>query len=68
MRIVIKKESCIGCELCVNLCPAVFMQWGLHMRPVFEVPGPTDHLALIDKAIEECPAHAISIQKTGTKP
>ena len=61
MRIIIKKEACIGCEICVNTCPEVFMEWGLYMRPVFEVKEPERHKALIGKAIEDCPARAISI-------
>ncbi|MGE5789664.1 MAG: ferredoxin, partial [Syntrophaceae bacterium] len=61
VRIIIKKEACIGCELCVNICPEVFMEWGLHMRPVFEVKEPERHKALIEKAVENCPARAISI-------
>ncbi len=68
MRIIIKKEMCIGCELCVNLCPEVFMQWGLHMRPVFDVPDPVRYRALIEKAVEECPVKAISIQTVESKP
>ena len=67
MRIIIKKEMCIGCELCVNLCPEVFIQWGLHMRPVFEVPEPARYLALIEKAVEECPVKAISIHNVESK-
>ena len=61
VRIIIKKEACIGCELCVNICPEVFMEWGLHMRAVIEVKDPERHKALIGKAIEDCPARAISI-------
>ena len=61
MRIIIKKEACIGCEICVNTCPEVFMEWGLYMRPVFEVREPERYKALIDKAVEGCPARAISI-------
>ncbi len=61
MRIIINKQACIGCEICVNTCPAVFMEWGLHMRPVFEVRDPERHRALIEKAVEYCPAKAISI-------
>ena len=68
MRIIIKKEMCIGCELCVNLCPEVFIQWGLHMRPVFEVPEPARYLTLIEKAVEECPVRAISIHNMESKP
>ncbi|MRR36224.1 ferredoxin [bacterium] len=61
LRIIIKKEACIGCEICVNTCPEVFMEWGLYMRPVFEVRQPERYKALIDKAVEGCPARAISI-------
>ena len=55
MRIVIKKEACIGCEICVNTCPEVFMEWGLYMRADFEVKEPGRFKALIEKAIENCP-------------
>ena len=63
MRIIIKKEACIGCELCVNICPEVFMEWGLRMRPVFEVKEPERRKALIEKAVADCPARAISIDR-----
>jgi ferredoxin len=45
----------------VNTCPEVFMEWGLYMRPVFEVREPERYKALIEKAVEGCPARAISI-------
>jgi ferredoxin len=61
VRIIIKKEACIGCEICVNTCPEVFMEWGLYMRPVFEVKEPERCKALIEKAVEDCPARAISV-------
>jgi ferredoxin len=61
VRIVIKKEACIGCEICVNTCPEVFMEWGLYMRPNFEVKEPERHKALIGKAVEDCPVRAISV-------
>ncbi|HET6491057.1 MAG TPA: ferredoxin [Syntrophales bacterium] len=60
MRIVIKKEACIGCEICVNTCPEVFMEWGLYMRAEFEVKEPVRFKALIERAIENCPVRAIS--------
>ncbi len=61
VRIIIKKDACIGCEICVNICPEVFMAWGLYMRPVFEVGEPERYKDLIRKIIEECPARAISV-------
>jgi ferredoxin len=67
MRIIIKKEACIGCEICVNTCPEVFMEWGLYMRSVFEVKAPGRHKALIEKAVEDCPVRAISIDTGETK-
>jgi ferredoxin len=67
MKIIIRKEACIGCEICVNTCPEVFMEWGLCMRPVFEVEEPERYRALIEKALEGCPVRAISIEAGKTK-
>ena len=61
MRIVINKQACIGCEICVNTCPEVFLEWGLHMRATFEVKDPERYQALIRKVVEDCPARAISV-------
>jgi ferredoxin len=61
VRIIIKKDACIGCEICVNTCPEVFMEWGLYMRQIFEVKEPERYKSLIEKAVEDCPARAISI-------
>jgi ferredoxin len=61
LRIIIKKEACIGCEICINTCPEVFMEWGLYMRPVFEVKEPGRFKTLIERVIENCPVHAISM-------
>lgn len=67
MRIIINKQACIGCEICVNTCPAVFMEWGLHMRSVFEVREPERHRALIEKIVGECPAKAITVDPGETE-
>ena len=66
MRIVINKQACIGCEICVNTCPEVFMEWGLHMRAVFEVKEPERHKTLIQKAAEHCPVRAIVVDGAGS--
>lgn len=67
MRIIIKKEACIGCEFCVNTCPEVFMEWGLHLRSVLEVREPGRYKTLIEKAVIGCPARAIAVDTTGMK-
>ncbi len=61
MRIVINKQACIGCEICVNTCPEVFLEWGLHMRAAFEVKEPERYQTLIRKVVEDCPARAITV-------
>ncbi len=67
MRIVIRKEACIGCEICVNTCPEVFLVWGLHMRAVFEVREPDRYRAFVRQAAEGCPARAISVSESGMR-
>ena len=67
MRVVIKKELCIGCEICVNTCPEVFLEWGLHMRAVFEVKEPDRYRALVRQAVENCPARAIAASESGVR-
>ncbi len=62
MRIIIKKEACIGCEICINTCPEVFMAWGIYMRPVFEVDDPPRFMDLIRKAEQYCPVRAITVE------
>ncbi len=67
MRIIIKKEACIGCEICVNTCPEVFMEWGLYMRAQFEVKEPERYRHLVEKAIEYCPVKAICVNAGDAK-
>ncbi len=67
MRVIIKKELCIGCEICVNTCPEVFLEWGLHMRAVIEVTEPDRYRALVRQAVEDCPARAISVRENGVR-
>ena len=51
----------------MNTCPEVFMEWGLYMRPVLEVKEPARYKALIEKAVEDCPARAISVDMGETQ-
>ncbi len=62
MRIKINKKLCVGCEVCVNICPDVFRMWGEFLKADFEVAEPQRFNDPILKAIDACPAAAISIE------
>lgn len=52
--------KCIGCTLCVSICPKVFeMQADGKSKAVNPNGEPTD---AIEKAIASCPATAISLK------
>lgn len=55
MTIKINKESCIGCGLCVSICPNVFEMDDDKAK----VKAQKDEKC-VDKAIESCPVDAIS--------
>ncbi|NPU85661.1 MAG: ferredoxin [Syntrophaceae bacterium] len=59
MRIVIDPKSCNGCERCIETCFEVFSQWGLYLRPVFEVKEPDRHREAVARAVLGCPRQAI---------
>jgi ferredoxin len=55
----VDSELCIGCELCVNLCPEVFrMEDG---KAVACAAVPEAAQAACGQAKEQCPVDAISI-------
>jgi ferredoxin len=62
MRIVIDPQSCNGCERCIETCFDVFCQWGLHLRPVFEVKQPERHREAVERAARDCPRKAIRVE------
>jgi ferredoxin len=63
MRIIIDPGSCNGCERCVETCFAVFCQWGLYLRPVFEVKEPDRNREAVEKAARNCPRKAIRLEE-----
>ena len=58
MAIVINEEECVGCETCVELCPAVFEMNDDGDKATVKNPDATDDC--VDEAIETCPNEAIS--------
>lgn len=60
MKAKVDPETCIGCTLCVSICPEVFhMQEDKAVVYVDIVPAALADLA--KKAADDCPVTAISI-------
>ena len=60
MKAVVDENTCVGCELCVETCPEVFvMDGGLAKVKVDEVPAEAE--GTCRDAAQGCPVDAISI-------
>lgn len=62
MKAVVDHETCIGCGLCVDVCPAVFE---MNADGKAEAKGdivPVDSEAECREAADQCPVDAILIQ------
>ena len=62
MKAYVDKEVCIGCELCVEICPEIFEMEddGLAVAKDSEIPE--DLLGDAQEAEESCPTDAITIE------
>jgi len=58
MALKIDEEACIGCELCVQVCPDVF-EMNSDGKSVVK-PGVDENQDCIDEAIDSCPTSAIT--------
>jgi ferredoxin len=63
MIAIIDKGLCIGCELCVQICPGVFFMAGDGFAEVLAGPVPAIHETTCKEAAESCPASAIMIEE-----
>jgi ferredoxin len=61
MKATVDKDTCIGCELCVNHCPEVFAPDGEGKVKVIANPVPAAAEAKCRIAGKECPVEAIKI-------
>jgi ferredoxin len=61
MQVMVDRNGCIGCELCVEICPEVFrMAEDGKAEPVdLEIPGEAEETA--GEAEDECPVGVITI-------
>ena len=62
MKAYVDKETCIGCELCPEICPEIFEMEddGLAVAKDSEIPE--DLLGDAQEAEESCPTGAITIE------
>ena len=58
-EIKIDQDECIGCEACVELCPAVF-GFDDDEGKAFVIEGHDEESDCVDEAIASCPAECIS--------
>ena len=62
MEATVDTDTCIGCELCVQLCPEVFkMSDGKAMAYLGEVPEELNDKC--KEAADSCPVNAITIEE-----
>ncbi|MDD4219878.1 MAG: ferredoxin [Sphaerochaetaceae bacterium] len=63
MKAKVDRETCIGCELCVTICPEVFEMDEEQIAIVIATPVPSDVEDEAREAEENCPTGAISIEE-----
>ncbi len=62
MKATVDPNLCIGCELCVQICPDIFaMEEDLAIVSVDEVPA--DIEPSCREAMETCPVSAIAVEE-----
>ena len=58
-KVVIDQEECLGCEACVEICPAVF-EFDSDAGKAFVKDDANADESCVDEAIGSCPAACIS--------
>lgn len=62
MKVMINENGCIGCSVCVGICPSVFEMSDDGYAVVYSQPEDGDKEAVLD-AIDNCPVSVISIEE-----
>lgn len=61
MKVEVDEDTCIGCGLCVEICPDVF-EMGKDMKSHTKVKKVPDKLkAKVKEAAQSCPVQAIKV-------
>lgn len=63
MKASVDRQACIGCELCANICPAVFEMDEDQISTVIADPVPLEVEESAREADDSCPTNAINIEE-----
>ncbi|MFR2778779.1 MAG: ferredoxin [Intestinibacter bartlettii] len=62
MRAFVDRDSCIGCEACVGICPEVFSMDDEGISVAIDGEIVADILESAEEAMECCPVSAITVE------
>jgi ferredoxin len=60
MKAIVDRDLCIGCELCVDTCPEIFVMREDGYSYVIVDPIPHEEYDCAQEAVEICPVTAIT--------
>lgn len=63
MKAHVDEDVCIGCELCVDICPSVFEMGDDGFSHVIADPVPAESEDDAREAAESCPTSAITLDE-----
>ena len=62
MRAFVERDSCIGCEACVGICPEVFSMDDEGISVAIDGELAADLVESAEEAMECCPVSAITVE------
>ena len=62
MKAFVDRDSCIGCEACVGICPEVFSMDDEGISVAIDKEIAADLLESAEEAMECCPVSAITVE------
>ncbi len=62
MKAFVDKDGCIGCGVCVEICPQVFEMDSDNKSQVICDPVPDDAVSSAKEAAESCPVSVITVE------